>query len=52
MGWVRTICKKEALSMFAKLSDANELNGKTFDELWKPREASVTIETPKKKSKK
>jgi len=28
------------------------LNGKTFDELWKPREASVTIETPKKKSKK
>ena len=51
-GWVRTICKKEALSKFAKLSDANELNGKTFDELWKPREASVTIETPKKKSKK
>ena len=51
-GWVRTICKKEALSMFAKLSDSNELNGKTFDELWKPREASVTIETPKKKSKK
>ena len=52
MGWVRTICKKEALSMFAKLSDSNELNGKTFDELWKPREASITIETPKKKSKK
>jgi len=51
-GWVRTICKKEALSMFAKLSDANELNGKTFDELWKPREAMVTIQTSKKKSKK
>jgi hypothetical protein len=51
-GWVRTICKKEALSMFAKLSDTNELNGKTFDELWKPREASVTIEVPKKKNKK
>jgi len=51
-GWVRTLCKKEALSKFAKLSDANELNGKTFDELWKPREASATIETPKKKSKK
>jgi len=50
-GWVRTICKKEALSKFAKLSDANELNGKTFDELWKPREASITIETPKKKRK-
>ena len=50
-GWVRTICKKEALSMFAKLSDSNELNGKTFDELWKPREASIIIETPKKKRK-
>ena len=24
----------------------------TFDELWKPREAMATIETPKKKSKK
>jgi hypothetical protein len=34
------------------MSDANELNGRKFDELWKPREASVTIETPKKKSKK
>jgi hypothetical protein len=51
-GWIITLCKKEALSKFAKLSDANELNGKTFDELWKPREASATIETPKKKSKK
>jgi hypothetical protein len=50
-GWVITLCKKEALSKFAKLSDANELNGKTFDELWKPREASATIETPKKKRK-
>ncbi len=50
-GWIITLCKKEALSKFAKLSDANELNGRTFDELWKPREASVTIETPKKKRK-
>jgi hypothetical protein len=50
-GWVITLCKKEALSKFAKLSDTNELNGRTFDELWKPREASVTIETPKKKRK-
>jgi hypothetical protein len=50
-GWIITLCKKEALSKFAKLSDANELNGRTFDELWKPREASATIETPKKKRK-
>jgi hypothetical protein len=52
-GWVRTICMKEALSMFAKLSDAGELtDGKTFNDYWKPREASVTIQTPKKKTKK
>ena len=52
-GWVRTICMKEALSMFAKLSDAGELkDGKTFNDYWKPRDASATIETPKKKSKK
>ena len=51
-GWVRTICMKEALSMFAKLSDAGELkDGKTFNDYWKPREASATIETPKKKRK-
>jgi len=50
-GWIITLCKKEALSKFAKMSDANELNGRKFDELWKPREASVTIETPKKKRK-
>jgi hypothetical protein len=51
-GWVRTICRKEALNRFAKLSDEGNLNGKTFDELWKPKEKSVIIETPKKKNKK
>jgi hypothetical protein len=51
-GWVRTICRKEALRKFYDLSDKKELKGgQTFDELWKPREASVTIETPKKKRK-
>ena len=51
-GWVQTICRKEALSKFAKLLDEGKLEGKKFDELWKPREASVTIQTPKKKTKK
>ena len=52
-GWVRTMCRKEALRKFYDLSDKKELKeGQTFDELWKPREASVRIETPKKKSKK
>jgi hypothetical protein len=51
-GWVQTICMKEALSKFAKLSDEGNLKeGKTFSDYWKPREASVTIETPKKKRK-
>ena len=51
-GWVQTICMKEALSKFAKMSDAGELkDGKTFNDYWAPREASVTIETPKKKRK-
>ena len=51
-GWVRTLCMKEALSKFAKMSDAGELkDGKTFNDYWAPREASVTIETPKKKRK-
>jgi hypothetical protein len=44
---------KEALSKFAKMSDAGELkDGKTFNDYWAPREASVTIQTPKKKNKK
>jgi hypothetical protein len=52
-GWVRTICRKEALRKFYNLSDKKELkDGQTFDELWKPREAIATIETPKKKTKK
>ena len=51
-GWIQTLCRKEALSKFAKLLDEGKLDGKKFDELWKPREASVTIQTPKKKTKK
>ena len=51
-GWVQTLCRKEALRKFYDLSDKKELkDGQTFDSLWKPREASVTIETPKKKRK-
>jgi len=52
-GWVRTMCRKEALRKFYDLSDKKELKaGQTFDSLWKPREASATIATPKKKTKK
>ena len=52
-GWVQTLCRKEALSKFAKLSDEGKLkDGKTFNDYWAPREASVTIQTSKKKSKK
>jgi hypothetical protein len=52
-GWIQTLCRKEALRKFYDLSDKKELKeGQTFDNLWKPREALVTIETPKKKTKK
>ncbi len=48
-GWIRTICRKEALKMFYNLSDKGELNGKKFEDLWKPSYKSETIVTKKKK---
>ena len=48
-GWVRTMCRKEALRKFYDLSDKGELNGKRFEECWKPTEKSETIVTKKKK---
>ena len=49
-GWIRTICRNYALKMYYDIVDSGEAK-KSFDEYWKPREASVTIETPKKKRK-
>lgn len=52
-GWIQTICRKEALNRFHKSVDENSLkHGKKFEDYWKPREASATIQTPKKKTKK
>ena len=48
-GWIRTICRKEALRKFYDLSDKCELNGKRFEDCWKPTEKSETIVTKKKK---
>ena len=48
-GWIRTICRKEALRMFYDLSDKGELQGKKFDELWKPSVKAETIVTKRKK---
>jgi len=48
-GWIRTICRKEALRKFYDLSDKGELNGKRFEDCWKPTEKSETIVTKKKK---
>jgi hypothetical protein len=48
-GWVRTMCRKEALRKFYDLSDKGELNGKTFDDCWKASVKSETIVTKKKK---
>ena len=49
-GWIRTICRNYALKMYYDMVDRGEAK-KSFDEYWKPREASATIETPKKKRK-
>ena len=48
-GWIRTICRKEALRMFYDLSDKGDLKGKKFDELWKPSVKAETIVTKRKK---
>jgi len=48
-GWVRTMCRKEALRKFYDLSDKGELDGKRFEDCWKPSEKSETIVTKKKK---
>ena len=48
-GWVRTICRKEALRKFYDLSDKGQLDGKRFEDCWKPSEKSETIVTKKKK---
>jgi hypothetical protein len=48
-GWVRTMCHKEALRKFYDLSDKGELNGKRFEDCWKPSVKSETIVTKKKK---
>jgi hypothetical protein len=48
-GWVRTMCRELAYEKFYELSDAGKLEGKTFDDLWKPSVKSETIVTKKKK---
>ena len=48
-GWIRTLCRKEALRKFYDLSDSGKLEGKKFDDLWKPSIKAETIVTKKKK---
>ena len=48
-GWVRTLCRQIALKRFYELSDAGKLEGKKFDELWKPSIKAETIVTKRKK---
>ena len=51
-GWIQTLSRKEALKRFYDLSDKKELkDGQTFENMWVPREASVTIQTTKKRKK-
>ncbi len=50
-GWIQTICRKEALRRFYDKSDKGELDGKRFEDCWKPSVREHVIETPKKKKK-
>jgi hypothetical protein len=47
-GWVRTVCRKRAFEMFA----LGKYGSKPFEQLWTPKEKSVTITTKKKNGQK
>lgn len=48
LGWIQTLCRKEALKRFYDKSDKGELDGKKFEDCWKPKERAQTIVTKKK----
>lgn len=48
-GWVKTMCRQAALKRFYELSDKNELDGKKFDDCWKPSIKAETIVTKRKR---
>lgn len=52
LGWVKTICRKEALRRFYDMSDNGELDGKRFEDCWKPSVKAETIVTKPKRNKK
>ena len=47
-GWVKTICRKKAFEMFA----LGNYGKRTFEQLWTPKQKSVTIVTKKKNGQK
>jgi len=47
-GWVKTVCRKKAFEIFA----LGNFKSKTFEQLWTPKEKSVTIVTKKKNGQK
>jgi hypothetical protein len=50
LGWVKTLCRKEALKKYYDMVDKNQFTKVTkFEDVWKPTEKSETIVTPKKK---
>jgi hypothetical protein len=50
LGWVQTLCRKEALKKYYDMVDKNQFTKVTkFEDVWKPTEKSETIVTPKKK---
>ena len=47
-GWVKTVCRKKAFEIFA----LGNFKSKTFEQLWTPKEKSVTITTKRKNGQK
>lgn len=52
-GWVRTVCKVQAIKLFKEYVEADvRRKGASFDSVWKPKEKAVTIVAKKKNGQK
>ena len=49
-GWVRTVCKKQALKLYGEYVKADvRRKGVAFDDVWKPKENQVVVVSNRKK---
>lgn len=49
-GWVRTVCKKQALKLYQEyVTNDSRRKGVAFDDVWKPREKELVVVSNRKK---